>query len=389
MVLIVEDGPGEVPEEVATAEEVILMVQHFKKSIMDEATDTSGDRLFQLNSNVDDDEFLLVNGQYRPTLSMPTGEWQRWRVVFGGWERDSLDMELDEDGKSACEMNLLAKDGIYITDYPRPLDVFLIPVGGRADIMVRCNKPVTFTVKATPNYTGGDHLFTVNVVGNTASNTNNNNAILTDRFFEDYRKRPNYLQDLRSTSVSPGCSCDSYLDENQINGRSFDPNRFLHRSVQGSIVERNVEGIRKHPYHQHVYPFQINSIVNRSDRSDAENRYYKKGDYHDSILIPSADSVAIRYEATNFLGRMAVHCHRLTHSDKGMINAEDVVTDNGTSSCACTSRSGGGGFTRAPSNAPTAAPTKVQRSKRKKSKSKTSKTRRRRNKKRRKPKQAI
>merc|ERR1712086_616666 len=97
-----------------------------------------------------------------------------------------------------------------------------------------------------------------------------------------------------------------------------------------------------------------------------------------------------RYEATNFLGRMAVHCHRLTHSDRGMINAEDVVTDNGTSSCACTSRSGGGGgFTRAPSNAPTAAPTKVQRSKRKKSKSKKSKARRRRNKKRRKPKQAI
>ena len=35
-------------------------------------------------------------------------------------------------------MQLLAKDGIYISDYPREITIARIPPGGRADIMVRC-----------------------------------------------------------------------------------------------------------------------------------------------------------------------------------------------------------------------------------------------------------
>lgn len=37
-------------------------------------------------------------------------------------------------------MKLLAKDGIYITDFPRHILVANIPSAGRADIMVRCNQ---------------------------------------------------------------------------------------------------------------------------------------------------------------------------------------------------------------------------------------------------------
>ena len=41
-------------------------------------------------------------------------------------------------------MYLLAKDGIYIYDYPRKISKTLIPCGGRADVMIRCNTPGTF-----------------------------------------------------------------------------------------------------------------------------------------------------------------------------------------------------------------------------------------------------
>lgn len=40
--------------------------------------------------------------------------------------------------KKYREMQLLAKDGIYIYDFPREITIGRIPPGGRADIMVRC-----------------------------------------------------------------------------------------------------------------------------------------------------------------------------------------------------------------------------------------------------------
>ena len=38
-----------------------------------------------------------------------------------------------------CEMQLLAKDGIYLADAPRQISQARVPAGGRADVMVRCS----------------------------------------------------------------------------------------------------------------------------------------------------------------------------------------------------------------------------------------------------------
>ena len=55
---------------------------------------------------------------------------------------------------------------------------------------------------------------------------------------------------------------------------------------------------------------------------------------------------------------MAVHCHRLTHSDIGMLTFEDVVDPNTGGVCECSPRTNAVGFTRAPTSQPnpTAAP---------------------------------
>ena len=59
-------------------------------------------------------------------------------------------------------MYLLAKDGIYIRDYPRKLTKALLAAAGRADLMVRCNQTGTYEIKH-----GGDtSLVTINVEGN-------------------------------------------------------------------------------------------------------------------------------------------------------------------------------------------------------------------------------
>jgi len=346
-VLIVEDAPGEVPPEVANAEEVVLMVQLFDKGYFeDRLQPVDGDRLFNLDtvSSIGDNAFLLVNGQYQPTLDMIAGDWQRWRVVFGSWDRSPLDFELDSDGD--CETILLAKDGIYIQDYPRSIGFFPVTTGGRADIMVRCSSTGTFQAKS---YRGD--LFSLNVVappgGSGAIDVST--PPTTGWAFN----RPNYLSDLRNTPPTSGCACDTRMASLQLNGMSYDPDVYLHTIALGSTVERTISGISNHPYHQHVYPYQLTDLPNL-DALDAN--YFKVGDYHDVIQFFQGDEVTVRYVANNYHGRMTVHCHRGTHSDVGMLSAELVVDPKDGGVCDCSSTNGGGGFSRPPTNPPTEAP---------------------------------
>ena len=240
-VLIVEDAPGEVPPEVAQAEEIVLMVQHFDANKLNNAATQSRDNWFDLNSSVGN-TFRLVNGQYRPELSATAGEWQRWRVVYGAWDIPPLDLEMNSNGN--CEMNLLAKDGIYISDYPRPISSYPITTAGRADIMVRCRATGTFTV----NDFGGQ-LFTLNVVAPPGGNGAID--VSTPPTLNHPFPRPSYLFDLQNTQPSPGCSCTTALGRgNRINGLSYDPNRFVHTIAQGSVVDRALRGINAHPYHR-------------------------------------------------------------------------------------------------------------------------------------------
>lgn len=307
--MIVEDEPGDVPPEVEDAEEVILMTQLFDTGRMTTTTRRSGDGRFNLQSNVGN-RFMLVNGQYRPTLEITAGEWQRWRVVYAGWDRDPLDLEMITGG--VCEMNLLAKDGIYINDYPRPLTFYPVSTAGRADIMVRCSETGSFPVNS---FLG--ELFTLNIVA-----PNGPIDVSTPPTSGFNFPTPLYLNDLRFLTPTPGCTCDTVLANNQVNGLSYDPDVFVHKVAEGSLVQRNLEGIAQHPYHQHVYPFQLTDF---SGINQVDADYHRIGDYHDTIMIRSSNQIQIRYEANNFLGRMAVHCHRLTHSDIGMLTFEDVV----------------------------------------------------------------
>jgi len=83
-------------------------------------------------------------------------------------------------------MYLLAKDGIYINDYPRSLSETKIPAGGRADLMVRCSTAGTYTIK-----TGTTELATISASGTTVTTS----ALTTWK----PASIPDYLTDLTGT----------------------------------------------------------------------------------------------------------------------------------------------------------------------------------------------
>lgn len=338
-VLIVDDPEGYLPEVVANAPEVVLMIQHFDWGQLRSVVRDLRDGMFQVSSSDgsssidEDEEFRMINGQYQPTFDMVANEWQRWRIVFGGWLKDALDLRLEDD-MSSCTMVLLAKDGLYIRDFPRLVSVLPIPTAGRADVMVRCSFVDTVTVKDGLN----NILFSVNVVDSATEPVD----LPTDWV----PPIPGYLRDLREETITEGCSCVTRMEQDEdcltaehcINNRPFDPDVYLHQVRFGSVVERTISDIHDHPYHQHVYPFQLVTDLgdsNRFEYREYQSDYFKPGDFHDVFMVEHNGrngAVDIRYVADVHTGKIMIHCHRLTHEDRGMM-AQELVVVEGDCSC--------------------------------------------------------
>eukprot|EP00435_Cladocopium_sp_Y103_P029948 s1734_g7.t1 len=275
------------PAQVEAAPEVLMVVMQIDLEMMQRMASRARDSWFQLS---DRSLQTLVNGEVAPSISVAAGEWTRFRVIYAGWLAEALNFNV------GCEMVLLAKDGIYIPDFPRSLTgAAPIPAGGRADLMLRCAEanaeyPVTWGGNTIATVTTGEMKSTVDL----------------ESWSPSY---PSYLEDLRSSEVSPNCSCETRLDRDEINGHLFEEDLVLHQSFLGAVVERSVRA-RDHPYHQHVYPFQVVSGFETSDQggrgrggqtgaSDAAANYAMPGDWHDTI----AGNGIVRYRPSRFAGK--------------------------------------------------------------------------------------
>jgi len=331
LVFIVEDPPNYLPEQVEEAKEVILMVQHMSLNTLGDIVDDIRDDIMQIrrpgtDSSVSQADYRLVNGQFQPTIDMRPGEWQRWRVVFGSWLRNPLNMEILG---TRCEMQLLAKDGVYLNDYPREITMAPIPTGGRADIMVRCSRAGNYEVVDFDD----EVILNLRVSGS---------SVDSDELEPWSPPLPDYLKSLRNERVDSDCNCrlrmhggDSCPGRFCMNERPFDDNRYVHTIEYGEVVERLIENIGAHPYHQHVYPFEIqgNELARSNDISNAQKQYFKTGDWHDVLMVDDLDEdLRVRYKPDVFDGRVMLHCHRLNHEDRGMMAQEHIIR-NGRCDC--------------------------------------------------------
>jgi len=92
-----------------------------------------------------------------------------------------------------------------------------------------------------------------------------------------------------------------------------------------------------HSYHQHVYPFQFvrYSQENQSGIAQVVQDYFRVGDWHDVIQMEGLEgNVELRFHPREHLGLLMLHCHRLTHEDRGMMSWE-YVYDSGDGVCDC------------------------------------------------------
>ena len=106
-----------------------------------------------------------------------------------------------------------------------------------------------------------------------------------------------------------------------------------------------------HPYHQHVNPFQLQQDVG------LDGFMGKAGDWFDTVGGPKDGEYRFRTRPLDFAGKQIVHCHLLTHEDRGMMTFVDILQPHQTCDAA-TGTIVGEPTTAAPSSAPpSSAPT--------------------------------
>ena len=319
--VIVKDTPlllnNELPSYLADAREEILILQQFADREVLEIHERAIDLgLIEYSpSPFVTDELVLVNGQHQPFVkAVNVNEWIRFRVINSNVEREGLGIHIELADDNRCEMLLVAKDGIYVPRVPRVLveGARIVP-GGRADLLVRCGEgggvgtsdqfPLLIS-EGTP----------VLLMEQLVASTTNDEDIVPESWAPNF---PAYLQDLQDTPAPEACSCTTILDDGAVNGREFQHDFILHTSPLGSVVERDIEA-EDHPYHQHIYPFQLVELENANRGPEG---YIQTGDWHDTF----EGNALIRYQPQTFQDKIVLHCHRLEHEDEGMMSLEQIV----------------------------------------------------------------
>ncbi|WP_460062736.1 multicopper oxidase family protein [Streptomyces sp. YKOK-I1] len=315
-VIIVEGDIDAVPE-VAAAKDIVVCINELK---------VSGGKVPDLTAQTTYEDIastFLVNGAANPTLTIAPGEVQRWRIVNAG---ALTTLYLTLDGQQTHQ---IAADGITFTK-PVPVTALQLPVGGRADLLVRGGEPGTYRLTA-----GGvrQPLMTLKVTGTprtmalpsrlpgrpTSLPEPTRRRSLIFRSYEnvfsgDFRNAYRILgdgetppSDLRAARTDPQW------------GR-FRPDYVNHRVRLGQVEEWTVSNDSHrhahHPLHLHTNHFLVTEINHRPLATPV---------WHDTVGLPPHGSITFRLRAEDFTGRAMVHCHQSQHEDEGMMQIVEYV----------------------------------------------------------------
>ena len=297
--IVIDDANDGLPASVAGMNERPLALAYLDPN----AAGTGGDVLMTGTLSAT----WTANGAVGGSFSMPVGEWEHWRVLLA--DRDAKTKTLSVG--PACEVALMARDGVWRTVAPKNLPTNEINLTGasRADLAVRCSGDATITVNNT---------VVANVVADAGLPSNPdvgpydpNNAI-DGTWSAD---RPSYLRDLRGEPVAANETVN--LGARTVNGSKFDADIATFDVATAGVQEWLVKGATNHPFHLHIYHMQMNGACGD----------FEDGEYYDTI---AANGCLVRFDsnpqtATVYEGRTIMHCHILEHEDQGAMGWANVT----------------------------------------------------------------
>jgi hypothetical protein len=138
---------------------------------------------------------------------MPRNEWQHWRVLLVDHTGTSKKIDIG----ASCEVQLLARDGVWRTVAPKNLKSrsFTIPAASRADLAVRCTADSDIAV-------GGQRLANIHINEEGINDTVAHPFAAEDGTSKWAAQRPPYLRDLRQINKPSD-------DDDDVDGSGIGP----------------------------------------------------------------------------------------------------------------------------------------------------------------------
>lgn len=254
-------------------------------------------------------DVLFVSGKVMPTLSIRSGEVQRWRIINASAARvyrialrDHKLLHVGTDG------------GLF--EHPVEVDEIKLAVGERAEVLVRAqNKPGSSTVLQALPY---DRY----IPQTRPANWNEPRDLLTLQYSSQTAVKPVAIpKTLRVVPVLDTTAVTETrvmsLSQGMINGKLHDMHRIDVKSLLGKTEIWEIENLvgMDHPFHLHGFQFQV---LDRDGVPEPQRQW------KDVVNVPKHQTARFIVRYDNYPGKWMFHCHILDHEDHGMMGVLQV-----------------------------------------------------------------
>lgn len=381
--LIIEGGLDEIPEIKAAKDRVMVLNQipYIYKNKLPDPNSTAtppATKFFDLPAGVVEAKYAAyifgpgqwatlgryttINGIQLPVIHMRPGQVERWRFVDSG-QRETILLAFQPITSKTGEvspppMNFqeIAVDGLALGKMIEKPDIELWP-GYRSDVLVKAPMVKGEYILVDKEVSAS------NSISGTKKPLNYVARVIIDGEPQDMKlPTSEQMKGLRLPSIK-----DSEISGKQqakygilavgggvvftIDGKSFDMETArqlqLNDVDEWTISTNNTvaNGFVTHPFHIHVNPFEVISIMTPQYDSEGNpvqaNGQYKLVEelkngpvWRDTVKIPGNGYVKMRTRYTDFIGTFVQHCHILDHEDQGMMQLIDIVRKKGDTASA-------------------------------------------------------
>ncbi|OYW25017.1 MAG: hypothetical protein B7Z55_00565 [Planctomycetales bacterium 12-60-4] len=358
--LIIEGGLDDLPEIKAANERVMVLNQIpyiYKNTVPDPTPEDAGrTKTFDLPEGIIEEStagfqfgpsdwptlgrHTTVNGVQLPVIRLRPGQVERWRIVDSG-QRESLSLQLqniDPKGDGIL-FHEIAVDGLALGKAVKKDTVVLYP-GYRSDVLVRAPS------------TRGEYLLVDQAVKSGINGENETLKYIARVIVEGAPMKMGMPKDKEMEALRLPSLKNAKIDSQQtafygilpkpdgssgvnftIDGKSFDMDEakelMLGNTDEWTVSVRNGGSINTgHPFHIHVNPFEVLSVMGPKDPTDPQSEQVEQLEdgpvWRDTLWVPNNGTVKFRTHYTDFIGTFVQHCHILDHEDQGMMQLIDI-----------------------------------------------------------------
>jgi FtsP/CotA-like multicopper oxidase with cupredoxin domain/peroxiredoxin len=305
--------------------------------------------------------YTTVNGVVLPTIRMRPGEIERWRIVDSG-QREMIVLKMIANPRVMTATDLprmnfreIAVDGLALGKMVETPTIELWP-GYRSDVLVQAPPTVgeyllIDDLTPAPKTMSGEDKQLNYIARVIVEGSANPMKLPTDQQMAGLR-----LPSITDGEITgkqeatygillvAGGDLAFTIDKKPFDMETArtlklnDVDEWTLRSINdvgpgapNPATPGNGKGMVTHPFHIHVNPFEVTSIMAPETDKDGKTtlvELLKDGPvWRDTVKIPGGGSVTMRTRYTDFIGTFVQHCHILDHEDQGMMQLIDIVSD--------------------------------------------------------------